>query len=221
MELVSARKQFKGRLCSLGHSTEEVAGLVDAAAQCSQAVYGIETPVIRNCTVRKDLTAMPSWNGSEKAYALYTVRPTVYRSRTALVVAVRGSLGIADWLVNFDNELSPCADILVCRPPLADVETACSLRIEHNYRREPSSCPSRIRGLCPWSYPYTRSAAPHRLRRYVTQRRADYPPCIHRPLGRWSRRDATVFSLSVEPFSMLAGNNPSLTHRGCRGEPPR
>jgi hypothetical protein len=32
---------------------------------------------------------------------------------TMLVVAVRGSAGMGDWLVNFDNGLNPCLDLLV------------------------------------------------------------------------------------------------------------
>jgi hypothetical protein len=108
-------------------STEDVGQLVHAAALCSKAVYGNgtepqETPNVPGHAVRRKLSILPSTAGTLKASAIFEVEKTGSGPRTTnLIVAIRGSAGIADWLVNFDNELSPCPDILVCPPTRAPV----------------------------------------------------------------------------------------------------
>jgi hypothetical protein len=103
-------------------STEDVGQLVHAAALCSMAVYGNgtepqETPNVPGHAVRRKLSILPSTAGTLKASAIFEVEKTGSGPRTTnLIVAIRGSAGIADWLVNLDNELSPCPDILVCPP---------------------------------------------------------------------------------------------------------
>jgi hypothetical protein len=99
-------------------SPEDVARTVSAAAVCAKAVYqkdeSDKNPVIPGHTIKCKHHVPPSKLGVIKFSMLFEVeRVTLGGPTTLLIAAVRGSGNRADWIVNLNNKLVPCPDIVV------------------------------------------------------------------------------------------------------------
>ncbi|KAH8702864.1 Alpha/Beta hydrolase protein [Phaeosphaeriaceae sp. PMI808] len=87
--------------------SEETAQLVSIAARCCKALYpGEGPPDIPRHSVRQKFTLQPSVSGLTKASALYIAeRVSVDQGKlTTIVVSIRGSKSIIDWVVNANNQ---------------------------------------------------------------------------------------------------------------------
>ncbi|KAK1634194.1 Alpha/Beta hydrolase protein [Colletotrichum phormii] len=98
-------------------TNERTARVVQLAALCSRAVYRKDptqvVPELPDYAIKDRHWIEPTADGSGKAAALFEIVPTNQSSRRKiLVVAVRGSAGTVDWLVNLNTELADCLDLL-------------------------------------------------------------------------------------------------------------
>ena len=89
------------------HSNEETAQLVNIAARCAKAVYpGESQPDIPRHSIWQTFKLEPSSLDSlTKVSALYVAeRVSIDEGRlTTIVVSIRGSKSIVDWIVNANN----------------------------------------------------------------------------------------------------------------------
>ncbi|OCK76081.1 alpha/beta-hydrolase [Lepidopterella palustris CBS 459.81] len=95
--------------------TEEKAQLVSIAARCAKAVYpGESLPDIPRHSIRQTFRLEPSLDGLTKASALYVVeRVSIDEGRlTTIVVSIRGSKSIVDWMVNANNPAADAKDFI-------------------------------------------------------------------------------------------------------------
>jgi hypothetical protein len=91
---------------------------VNAAAICAEAVYERDgedrIPSFPEHIVKAKHWIPPSKLGTIKCSILFEVESVTSETQTTLLIAaVRGSDKAADWLVNLNNKLVPCPDIIV------------------------------------------------------------------------------------------------------------
>lgn len=105
------------RAASDHHSNEETAQLVNIAARCAKAVYpGEGQPDIPRHSIRQTFKLEPSsFDSLTKVSALYVAeRVSVDEGRlTTIVVSIRGSKSIVDWMVNANNHAADVKDFIV------------------------------------------------------------------------------------------------------------
>ncbi|OCK99460.1 alpha/beta-hydrolase [Cenococcum geophilum 1.58] len=98
------------------HSNEETAQLVNIAARCAKAVYpGESQPDIPRHSIRQTFKLEPSsFDSLTKVSALYVAeRVSVDDGRlTTIVVSIRGSKSIVDWMVNANNHAADVKDFI-------------------------------------------------------------------------------------------------------------
>ncbi|KAF8243668.1 alpha/beta-hydrolase [Wilcoxina mikolae CBS 423.85] len=93
--------------------TKSTAALVHMAAICSKAVYQKELPCLPNYSVDISLSIEASAIGSVKETTVYLINNN--RSSGAapsIVIAVRGSKGFFDWVVNTNCDMEDASDII-------------------------------------------------------------------------------------------------------------
>ncbi|KAL8340922.1 hypothetical protein RB601_006837 [Gaeumannomyces tritici] len=90
--------------------------LVQAAALCARAVYrknpAQAEPQLPGFVIKDRCWMNPTAEGLGKAAAIFEVTPDEKSRRTLVVVAVRGSASVVDWLVNLDTGLVPCPQLV-------------------------------------------------------------------------------------------------------------
>ncbi|KAL8284548.1 hypothetical protein RB600_009113 [Gaeumannomyces tritici] len=90
--------------------------LVQAAALCARAVYRKNPaqvePQLPGFVIKDRCWMNPTAEGLGKAAAIFEVTPDEKSRRTLVVVAVRGSASVVDWLVNLDTGLVPCPQLV-------------------------------------------------------------------------------------------------------------
>lgn len=99
---------------------ERTAILVQAAALCSRAVYRKDpdqvVPDLPGYTIEEKHWVEPTRDGSGKAAALFEIAPgTPPSNEKVLVVAIRGSWCLIDWLVNLNDTLEDAPGLVVSR----------------------------------------------------------------------------------------------------------
>ncbi|KAL8402724.1 hypothetical protein RB596_009190 [Gaeumannomyces avenae] len=90
--------------------------LVQAAALCARAVYrkypAQVEPQLPGFVIKDRCWMSPTAEGLGKATAIFEIIPDEKSRRTLVVVAVRGSASVVDWLVNLDTGLVPCPQLV-------------------------------------------------------------------------------------------------------------
>jgi hypothetical protein len=97
-------------------STESDAFLIDLAARCSKNIYeqAEQIQTLRYSSVKLLDVIKPSGDGLIKATAIYLAeRASVEGLNKTIVVAVRGSKGWIDWVVNANNSSEPVSEFIV------------------------------------------------------------------------------------------------------------
>ena len=110
-------------LTPLSFREEPLSHLIQLAAKSSEVAYentgisSLEQPTA--VSVGSTLSAADIAVEASKASLDGTIKACAITSRTAaedqiLVVAIRGTVSLVDWLVNFDGDLEPTGEFLVC-----------------------------------------------------------------------------------------------------------